>query len=151
MSRSLTLGEMAMIQQMFGTSSEFSRARIFPYNYWWPLPNKRAMTPTGDIFFPPEDHRDDFSLPTVPLNLRALFMHEATHLYQWYVLRQWVIVRGPFDRNYEYELVPGKALNDYGLEQMGQIVQDYYTLAHGGVVRGKKIEDYRDAVPVREK
>lgn len=149
--RSLTPGEIAMIREMFGTMVGFTRARVFPHNFWWPYPNKRAMTPAGDIYFAGVDYRDDYSLSIVSLELRALFMHEATHLYQWYVLGQWVIVRGPFDRNYVYDLTPGKALRDYGLEQMGQIVQDYYTIRNGGAVRNKRYvaSDYRDALPVR--
>lgn len=149
--RGLTAGEMNMIRAMFGTTVGFARARVYPRNFWWPYPFKRAMTPEGNIYFPGGDYRDDYSSLMVPLWLRALFMHEATHLYQWYVLRQVVFVRGLFNRNYDYKLVPGKALKDYGLEQMGQIVQDYYTIQHGGFVEGITygVRDYRDALPVR--
>jgi len=150
-SRKLTPGEMGMVQAMFATNAGFERARIFPYNYWWPFPNKRAMTPTGDIFFDTPQYRDDYSLPTVPLHLRSLFMHESTHLYQWYVLGQLVIFRGPFDRNYEYVIQPGKKFSDYGLEQMGQIVEDYHTLANGGAVPGKALADYAGLLPLAGK
>lgn len=151
--RPLTVGETRMIQTMFGTTAGLARARIYPHNFWWPYPNRRAMTPQGNIFFAEEDYRNDFSSPVVPLLLRALFMHEATHLYQWYVLGQWVFLRGPFDRKYDYVLEPSKALKDYGLEQMGQIVQDFYIIRQGGTVPGKGISviDYRDALPVRRK
>jgi len=149
--RRLTQGELAEIQWMFGVVPGIERARIFPYNFWWPYPNDRAMTPNGNIFFPSQDFRDDFSLGNVPIALRALFMHEATHLYQWYALHMWVWVRGPFERNYNYVLEKGKPLRAYGLEQMGQIVQDYYRLRHGVPVRGISygLADYADAVPVK--
>lgn len=149
--RPMTSGEVAMVNAMFGPNPGFARARIFRHNFWWPYPNHRAMTPSGDIFFPGEDYEDDFSGFYVSVPRKALFLHEATHLYQWYVLKQWVIVRGPFDREYRYNLVQGQPLKDYGLEQMGQIVQDYYTIRHGGVVQGRRnsIEEYNDAVPVR--
>jgi hypothetical protein len=63
----------------------------------------------------------------------------------------WLMLKGPFDRNYGYRLEKGKALRGYGIEQMGQIVQDYYTLRNGGRprLRGVRPDDYADAVPVR--
>ena len=149
--RALTRGELRMIEQMFGSLPGIDRARVFPRNFWWPYPNKRAMAPNGNIYFPGTEYREDFSLSSVPLALRALFMHEATHLYQWYGLGQWVFIRGPFDRQYDYELVAGRALKDYRLEQMGKIVEHFYIFSHGGRILGNpyNVGDYRDAVPVR--
>ncbi|TVV77246.1 hypothetical protein [Sphingomonas solaris] len=140
-----------MIDAMFGTTRGIASARIFPFNFWWPYPNDRAMTPDGSIYFPRRDYRDDFSAPTVSISLRALFLHEATHLYQTYVLGYYLMLSGPFDRNYEYTLVAGKRLEDYGIEQMGQMVQDYYRLIHGVSILGGVYmpDDYRDALPVR--
>lgn len=149
--RALTQGELNEIRWMFGTTTGISRARIVPHNFWAPFPNKRAMTPDGNIYFHGSDYREDFSLPSTPVRLRALFMHESTHLYQTYVLGYHLMVSAPFDRNYNYELVPGQKLKDYGIEQMGQIVQDYYLLRHGVAIRDNpyRVEDYADALPVR--
>lgn len=149
--RGLTQGEIGMQRAMFGNAIAFSRVKIYPFNFWWPFPNDRAMTPEGNIYFPHQDFRADFSAGDVPLNLKALFMHESTHLYQWYGLGQIVWLVGPFDRNYNYQLAEGKAFKDYGLEQMGQIVQDYYTLKHGGSVPGKDpdLTLYEAILPVK--
>jgi len=149
--RRLTLGELRMVQAMFGTTTGFGEARVVARNMWWPYPNDRAITPNGNIFFPHQAYRDDYSVATVPLPLRAVFMHEATHIYQFCVLKIVVFAVGPFDRNYTYELVEGQALKDYGLEQMGQIVQDFYTISNGGKVAGKRYRpaDYAAAVPIR--
>jgi hypothetical protein len=149
--RRLTLGELQMVRAMFGTTQGFVEARIVARNMWWPYPNDRAITPNGIIFFPHQAYRNDYSVATVPLPLRALFMHEATHVYQFNVLKIVVFAVGPFDRNYTYELVEGQALKDYGLEQMGQIVQDFYTISNGGKLAGKRYRpaDYAAAVPVR--
>jgi hypothetical protein len=148
--RRLTLGELNMIDFMFGTTTGFGHARVFSHNFWWPYAFNREMAPNGNIYFPGPDYKDDYSDPTVPLRLRAIFMHEATHLYQWYVLGQYVWYRGPWDRNYSYDLVRGKPLKEYGLEQAGQIVEDYYTLSNGGTLRVRKynMTDYGDAVPI---
>ena len=149
--RKLTSGELREIRWMFGMVPGVERARIYPRNFWWPFRNNRAMAPDGNIYFPSQDFREDFSLGSVPVPLRALFMHEATHLYQWYGLGMWVPIRGLYDRGYGYELKKGMPLRAYGLEQMGQIVQDYYTLRQGEKVNGRDspLSDYADVLPVR--
>jgi hypothetical protein len=149
--RAMTRGELAEIRWMFGTTAGFDRARIVPHNFWAPFPNRRAMTPDGNIYFHGDDYREDFSLGSVPVPARALFMHESTHLYQTYHLGYHLMLSGPFDRNYDYELVPGKKLKDYGIEQMGSIVEDFYLLRHGFRKRGSTVQlrDFADAVPVR--
>lgn len=149
--RHLTPGEIAMQRAMFGNGIDYARAKIYPYNLWWPFPNDRAITPAGSIYFPRQAYRADFSAADVPMSLKALFMHESTHLYQWYGLRQWVWVRGPFDRNYSYELIPSQPFHAYGLEQMGMLVQDYWTLTHGGRVAGKAYAaaDYEAILPIK--
>ena len=149
--RTLTRGELAMIRWMFGAIPNIERTRVYPLNFWWPYPNDRAMTPNDNIFFPHQDFRDDFSLLSVDAGLRALFMHEATHLYQHYVLGMWLMLRGPFDRNYDYQLERDKPLRAYGIEQMGQIVEDFYLKRHGRRVLGRTspLDAYADAVPVR--
>lgn len=149
--RVLTAGERVMVEAMFGPNPGYARALIYPRNFWWPYPNDRAMAPAGNIHFPKQDFQQDFSVAHVPVPLRALFMHEATHLYQWYELKQWVIARGITDREYTYTLEPGKELKDYGLEQMGQIVQDYYRLKHGLSVRSTRYraQDYEHILPVK--
>lgn len=148
--RRLTAGEIAMQRAMFGGGVNYARARIHPYNLWWPFPNTRTIAPNGSIYFPPLHYRPDFSAADVPLGLKALFMHESTHVYQWHVLGWWVWARGPFDRNYSYELVPGRRFDQYGLEQMGMIVQHYYMLLHGGVVsKPYAASDYETLLPLR--
>ena len=149
-SRRLTAGEIAMQRAMFGNGIDYDRARIHPYNMWWPFPNVRAISPNGSIYFAPRHYRPDFSASDVPLRLKALFMHESTHVYQWYGLGWWVWLRGPFDRNYSYELVPGRIFHQYGLEQMGMIVEHYYTLLQGGVVpKSYTAADYETLLPLR--
>ena len=149
--RALTQGELGMIRWMFGRVPGVESARVYPYNFWWPYRNDRAMTPRGSMYFPSQDFREDFSSPAVPVALRALFMHESTHLYQTYTLGMWVMAQGLFDRNYRYVLEKGKPLKAYGLEQMGQIVQDFYLLRNGGRPRTRaiRVENFADAVPVR--
>ena len=136
---------------MFGTEFGFSVARIFAHNFWAPFPNKRAMTPDENMYFHGSEYREDFSLPSVPIQARALFMHEATHLFQKFVFGVHLMINGPFDRDYGYQLKPGKRLWAYGIEQMASIVEDFYLLRHGYRKRGhtNRLEDYADVLPIR--
>lgn len=149
--RALTRAELNEINWMFGTTAGIARARVVPHNFWAPFPNRRAMTPDGNIYFHGSDYREDFFAPGTPLGARALFMHESTHLYQHYILGYHLMISAPFDRNYEYALEPGKKLHQYGIEQMGSIVEDFYTLRNGGSLGTKpwRLADFADAVPVR--
>lgn len=90
------------------------------------------------------------SLPIVPLSKRATFAHEGAHLCQWYGLGRVVWARGPFARNYDYKLTPGKPYEDHGLEQMGSIAQDYYVLREGGRIVGPYgLAHYAPLLPIR--
>jgi hypothetical protein len=150
--RRLTHGEFRMLDWMFGRTTNMNRARITGHNFWWPYPNDRAMVPDGNIYFPGEDYRDDFSDPGVDVEKQALFMHEATHLFQYHTLGMWVVTRRLWEGgNYDYVIEPGKPFDQYGIEQMGQIVQDFYLLRHGK--RRKKspyvLADYAGLLPLR--
>ncbi|WP_442679942.1 hypothetical protein ACSBM8_01660 [Sphingomonas sp. ASY06-1R] len=139
-----------MIDFMFGTTTGFGHARVFSHNFCWPFHFDREMAPNGNIYIPNPHYKEDYSDPTVPLKLRAVFMHESTHLYQWYILGKYVWYRRARDRTYDYKLVRGKGLSDYGIEQAGQIVEDYYILSNGGSVPGLPYDmtQYGDAVPI---
>ncbi len=103
------------------------------------------------MYFPDKTYHADFALES--LRERATMVHESTHLYQYYALGWSVIARGPFSRNYEYDLVKGQPFTSYGLEQMGMIAQDYYTLREGGHLSGRyaslSLADYAAMLPIR--
>lgn len=145
--RRLTLGETQILQSVFGNWIEYPRVRIHSERWAPVFPNDRAMAPNGEIYFPGAEYAADFAF--APLAKRATFVHEGTHLYQWYGLRQTVWLRGPFQRNYNYALVPGRRFQDYGLEQMGMIAQHYYVLREGGrIPLPYTLADYQALLPV---
>ena len=147
--RRLTLGEIALLRTIYRDKIDYAQVRIHSERWTWPFPKDRAMAPNGDAYFPGAEYAADFSSPTVPLIQRSTFVHEAAHLYQWYGLGRTVWLRGPFDRNYDYTIIPGKKYEDYGLEQMGMIAQHYYILREGGRVRNHVLADYAELMPVR--
>jgi hypothetical protein len=149
MARGLTEGEKALLASVFASHIDYKAARVFGRKWQFFQPDNTAMTPNGNIYFPPAHYVADFSLATVPLSKRAWFVHEGAHLYQFYGLRWNVIARGILDRNYDYELVAGKKLSHYGLEQMGSIAADYYTLLNHGAIKGKyALADYAGLLPL---
>ncbi len=121
-------------------------------HFWIFFPNDRSMAPNGSMYLPYQEFAEDFAAPGIPLNRRAVFVHEATHLYQYYGLGWSVMLRGPFSRNYEYTLQAGRHFASYGLEQMGMIAQHYYILREGGKLRSPYdryiLSDYQSMLPI---
>jgi len=77
-SRGLTDGEIKMSQPVFGNKIDYSQPRVF--NRPWlnnPL-QSRAMAPDGNIYYPKDKYREDFS--TQKLGERATFIHNMSHL-----------------------------------------------------------------------
>jgi hypothetical protein len=147
--RQLTVGEIAMLRSVFKDTIQYDKVRIHSERWAFVFPGDRAMAPNGEIYFPGATYEADFAAATVSLARKAVFIHEGTHLYQWYGLGQTVWARGPFDRNYDYALVPGRTFQEYGLEQMGMIAEHYYTLLHRGRIGlPYTLADYQAILPV---
>ena len=146
--RSLTGGEITLLRSVFADGIDYQSVRIHPARWCWPFPHNRAMAPNGHCYFA-GCHAEDFAGPWTPLRQRALFVHEGAHLYQWYGLKRLVWLRGAVSRRYDYRLRAGKPYEAYGLEQMGSIAEDYYTLREGGAIRRPyRLEDYQGLLPV---
>lgn len=90
-----------------------------------------TMAPDGHVWFHPNSGLwcEDFS--TRSLNLRALLVHELTHVWQHQTGINLILRRPPFAR-YRYRLQPGKPFTAYGLEQQASIVEDAYRLCESG-------------------
>ncbi len=149
-SRALTNNETAMLRNVFGSGITYASVRVNNFK-WFPFqPDDTAMTPNGQIYFPESHYIADFGLPSNPLHIRAWFVHEGAHLYQYYGLKWSVTMRGMVDRNYTYTLDPKKTkLSDYGLEQMGDIAADYYRLKTGGSIsKPYRLADYASLLPI---
>ena len=146
--RGLTAGEITILKSVFGSGITYASVRVNNFKWAFFQPDNTAMTPNGQIYFPAAHYVADFSAAS--LSTRAWFVHEGAHLYQHYGLKWNVTVRGAFDRDYNYTLDPKKAsLSDYGLEEMGDIASDYYTLVQGGSIsRPYKLVDYAKLLPL---
>ena len=146
-SRALTPSEINILKSVFGKGINYSAAKVHDEK-WIPFqPSDTAMTPNGEMYWPSGYYKTDFSKEN--LSTRAWFVHEGCHLYQYYGLGWSVTMRGIFSRNYNYTIDPAKKFDDYGLEEMGDIASDYYTLVQGGKI-GKKyvLKDYASYLPI---
>jgi hypothetical protein len=63
--------------------------------------------------------------------VRAHFVHELTHVWQYQNGRNLILTRPPLAR-YRYTLKPGKAFTRYGIEQQACIVADAYVARERG-------------------
>src|SRR5581483_11280174 len=126
-SRGLTSGEETLLRSIYGSGITYSSVKIHDEKWMMFQPDDTAMTPNGEMYWPPAHYESDFS--TASLSKRAWFVHEGAHLYQYYGLHWSVKLPGIYDRNYDYHLDPSKHRHaEYGLEEMGDIGSDYYTL-----------------------
>jgi hypothetical protein len=132
-SRSLTDGEIRLARSIFRDSLDYSKVRLIK-GKWWPFqPRNSAMAPTGNIYFHPAagGWSDDFA--NEPVRRQAFFIHEMTHVWQAQAKGRFYLplMRHPFCR-YDYQLIPGRAFDRYGLEQQAEIVTHRF-LADRGV------------------
>ena len=145
--RSLTAGEIALLTSVYGTTIPYAKVKVHNEKAYFFQPDDTAMTPDGEIYFPPKHYQADFSAAS--LSGQAWFVHEGAHLYQFYSLRWNVKFRGTFDRNYNYKLDPKKRFQDYGLEAQGSIASDYFQLRSGSTIsRSYHLSDYANILPI---
>lgn len=145
--RTLTEGEIALAEAMFGSALDPSHVMI-RRRKWFPLqPRTTVMAPCGHIHFHPRCslYRDDFCAEAVPL--QALFIHEMTHVWQAQTRGNWYLplARHPFCR-YHYTFVPDKPFLRYGIEQQAEIVAHAFRARLGGSVPSGAISAELEAI-----
>lgn len=131
-SRPLTLGERAMAASVFGDAIDYERVRIHLRKWFFLHPAKVIMAPDGHIWVHPKSGlwADDYSAASI--GLQGLFVHEMTHVWQAQRKGKWYLplMRHPFCR-YDYVFVPGRPIEQYGLEQQAEIVRHIFLQRRG--------------------
>lgn len=149
--RSLTTAETDLARTMFGATIDYTRVRVHR-SRWWPLqPRDVVMAPDGAIWCHPAGETWRACFAAAGSSMRALFIHEMTHVWQaqrggrWYL----PLMRHPFCR-YDYVLTPGKPFARYGIEQQAEIVADAFRLGEGaGLAGGPGRAEYEAVLPFR--
>lgn len=144
--RMLTAAETALAQSIFGEAIAYDRVHVHGRKYVFFQPRDVAMTPNGQIYFPPGVYREDYS---GTLGDAGWLLHELTHVWQWQC-GIWVKLRAPFSRTYRYG--SPRARRNYAafnIEQQAAMVEDYFRLLHGARPTNGDgaIEDYRATLP----
>lgn len=143
---SLTSGERADAERIFGSSIDLSRVRL-------------ALTP---LISAPVTLGNTIRVPTGYSMTRPVLIHELTHVWQFQtkgsgyisdsVFHQtaaW-LTRGDRGAAYGYTIVPGKSFHAYTAEQQASIVEDYhrYPFLQGDPEYGRLIAQVRAASPM---
>ena len=132
--RNLTAGERAMAATVFGSEINYNKVRIIKGRY---IPFQNVpMSPDGSIYYPPSltgshAYSEDFSQER-QFGMAATFIHEMTHVWQiqhgiWLKTRRVLFV----EDQYGYVMDVNRKFEDYGVEQMGSVVEDYFRLING--------------------
>ena len=130
--RALTPGERAMAASVFGNALDPGPVRLRAAKWFMFQPAWVTMAPDGDVWFHPNSGlwRDDFTREVLPL--RALLVHELTHVWQVQSGLNLLFRRRPFAR-YGYRIVPDKPFGAYGIEQQASLVEDWYRARECGL------------------
>lgn len=136
-SRKLTAGEIALARSVFGEQLRLDNVEL--RTAWWVL-RHYAVSPNGNVYFHPDDWRQDFS--TAALGTQSWLIHELTHVWQ---LQQGIKVvrKALLNRQYDYALEAGKSFFTYGVEQQARMVQDYFLRMR----RGEDCQAWQACIP----
>ncbi|MDD3596822.1 hypothetical protein [Sulfuricurvum sp.] len=133
-SRSLTSGEINMLQNIFGNSINYADVKIYNSSF------DRGVSIDGNIGIPSDKYHPDFStLESTKLADQALLIHEMTHVWQsqngYEVLETGLTLQAMYESHrddptianpYDYQLDPNKTFKDYNMEQQASMMEDYF-------------------------
>jgi len=116
-----------MAQKIYGGSVNYTKVLVHNGLYIFGQFSDTAMTPNGEMYFPPFYFQEDFS--TASDSNKCWFMHEMVHIWQLQLGNN-VAFSGLFSfiRNYDFTLNEEDKFGDYNMEQQGDILADYFAL-----------------------
>ena len=133
--RTLTQAERELARSVFHDAIDLDRVRLYRRK-WWPFqPRSITMAPRGHIFFHPRGDLYCDCFGQGSLGHQGHFVHELTHVWQHQQGINLFLRRHPFCR-YKYELEPGRAFGDYGIEQQAEMARHAFLLRRGLTVPG---------------
>jgi hypothetical protein len=99
-----------------------------------------SITPTGTPYFSRNVYCADFSADSVSMETKWVFVHEMTHVWQYYhrinvlmsAVGLTIVTLGKYENGYPYNLRPVKKFDSFNIEQQASIVGDYYALTQSG-------------------
>ncbi|HWM88560.1 MAG TPA: hypothetical protein VNO33_22045 [Kofleriaceae bacterium] len=151
--RALTQGERAFLTPVFRDAVDYDSIRIV-HGRAFPFQGGNTYVTIRDVVYAPGPlYRDDFSQASP--QRQAFLVHEVAHVWQNAngigvligALRALLVNGGRYGRAYRYDLVDGRDLLDYGIEQQASILEHYFLSGgqderYSGVLR-RFLEDPR--------
>jgi len=133
MARLLTIDEIEILKPVFKNTLRYGAINC-DVNKYDLGGEENSITPAGRAYFSRKIYCDDFSKKDA--DAQWVFVHEMTHVWQWQHGRYPVYeaaglkikYKGDYKKAYPYDLMPGKELSDYNMEQQAAIVADYWAL-----------------------
>jgi hypothetical protein len=129
--RRLTEGERALAAEVFGTALQAARVRILALPLW----SRAFVAGPGLMVWPARSAPRDFSAPSTPLGVQAVFVHELTHVWQaqrGVVLLLAKLRAGDRAETYAYDLAAGPGFEAMNIEQQAMVVEHAFLAARGG-------------------
>jgi hypothetical protein len=132
-SRSLTPGEIGLLQPIFGQTLPYDSQTVDTNDGEWGGAGN-SITPNGIPYFSPGIFVSDFSALVIPLLSRWIFIHEFMHVWQLYhgtnpiagAIYAWLSSGCDYDAAYPYDLTTSSSLGSFNIEQQASIVADYW-------------------------
>lgn len=139
--RAPTPGEINLAKRVFKDSVDYTKVKIHNKKYIFVQPDNSGMTPNGEIYaVGSRTYSNDYALEGP--RLRGFFIHEMAHVWQYQLnilspasaaTSEFILNGFDYAKAYEYELVTGKDLLKFRIEQQAQIIEDYYLIQLEGV------------------
>src|SRR5216110_3697124 len=137
MARRLTPSEIQFLRPIYKNTLRYESIKI-DENTRDVGGKSNSITPAGVPHFSTEKYCPDFTMASKAL-AQYVFVHEMMHVWQWGhgiypifgAIPTWLQGGGNYMQGYYYDLVAGKGLTDYNMEQQAAIVGDYWALLSG--------------------
>ena len=142
--RGLTSGERAFLTPLYRDAVDYDAIRIVRGRAFALQGNRTLITIRDIVYAPAPVYCDDFA--HVELARQAILVHEVAHVWQHRnginvvagAVRAFFAAGGRYDRAYRYQLVKGRDLVQYGIEQQASILEHYFlTRGHAALRFGE--------------
>lgn len=156
--RNLSDGERKLIEDIFGKETiNLDLVKIHKGEFVAYIQGllDNAITPNGEIFYPSDMFRDDFSdLNSVSKGDMRLFIHEMVHVWQhqldYKVLDKGIeivaegLLKGLDPYNYKIVIKKRKHFSEFNMEQQASIVAHHYMYVH------HQYDPFNDIAPLKQ-
>jgi len=145
--RGLTEGENGMLREVYGDSIDYDRVRINKDGFITGMMDRQGIVTGNTVNVSGDIYYDDFS--TASVDMQAFLVHEVGHVWQYQNVSSLTTVKAALEHlgsdPYKYSL-DGRSFNQYGFEQQGAILSDFYRYSQLLPVTSPVVQQYSNLV-----